>query len=193
MKTNSSPFKNPQAEQKYQAAITVKNLTKTKKALEFINEAVTLEEHPDIYLLRGQILDYLGQSEKAILDYGKAIELAPDRYEGYLERGRLLSRDDQYQAALDDLNKAIKINPASETFAERGQLYYAQGDQYEAAIKDFTRAIELNDFENDDSSLADTYESRADCYEQLGKDDLASADREKLEEIIESYDEEDDY
>ncbi len=179
-------FKNPQAEQKYQNALAIENMTmKTKKALQIINEALALEEHPDIYLFRGQIHDKLGQSEKAILDYSKAIELAPHRYEGYFGRGKNLSRDYQFQKALADFDKAIQLNPCSETFDQRGRYFFLKGDQYEASIKDFTRAIDINDFK-DDIYLAEAYSNRADCYDQLGKHDLASADRKISEEITQN-------
>ncbi len=68
-------FKNGQAKQYYYDAFNLMERLEEKLALEVINDSLALEEHPDSYLRRGQIYFGLQETENAISDFGKAIEL----------------------------------------------------------------------------------------------------------------------
>ena len=66
----------------------------------------------------------MGQKEKALLDFSKAIELNPKDSNQYVLRGYLYQRMGQQEKALLDFNKAIELDPKySVAFKSRAFLY----------------------------------------------------------------------
>ena len=76
------------------------------------------------YFNRGNAYYILGQHQKAIDDYTRAIELDPKLAEAYCNRGIAYSNLGQYQKAIDNFTRAIKLNP-KHAFA-----YYIRGVTY---------------------------------------------------------------
>ena len=68
---------------------------------------------------------YLKQFDKAILDYNKAIELAPGEAKFYNYRGQLYENElNQFEKSLSDYNKAIELEPKEgEWLFNRAFLY----------------------------------------------------------------------
>jgi len=94
-------------------------------------------------LNRGLSFDHLGQSERAIEDYDKAIELNPGLAMAYNNRGNAYYALGQSERAIADYDKAITLNPGdAAAYTNRGTAYAALG-QYERAIEDYSRFIEL--------------------------------------------------
>ena len=122
----------------------------------------------------------LGSRQKALEDYDKAIELAPDYANAYLERGILYHNLGEFPKALRDYDKKIELNPKCEkceiAYFNRG-LLYGEFKEFEKAIKDFTRAIQL------DTKYKNAYLNRAYAYEALGQKALAEADRKAAAEL----------
>lgn len=103
--------------------------------------------------IAGTALVKLGQPEKAMEAFGRAIELAPDDYRAYLNRGRLrwsmAPKAERGKAsavmaqALADFNEAIRLSPEdAAAYNARGVLYLNTGRRGEA-LADFRRAVEL--------------------------------------------------
>jgi tetratricopeptide (TPR) repeat protein len=84
----------------------------------------------------------LGQYQKAIDDYTKAIELNSKNAGAYYNRGIAYNDLGQYQKAIDDYTKAIELNPKDAgAYGNRGVAYALQksptaacGDFYQAGI-----------------------------------------------------------
>ncbi len=84
----------------------------------------------------------LGQSERALADFARAMELDPQLPVAALNRGMLLASLNRYAEAEDDLGTALKCgaDPA-ETYYQLALVQLAQQDRT-AAMKSVTRALE---------------------------------------------------
>ncbi|MFC2154119.1 AAA family ATPase [Candidatus Altiarchaeota archaeon] len=86
----------------------------------------------------------LGEFQKAIEHYNKALELRPDLLETYFNRGLAHTRLQQYDKAIEDLNKVIELNPnLAEAYYTRG-LVREYKQEYDKAIADYDKALEID-------------------------------------------------
>jgi tetratricopeptide (TPR) repeat protein len=109
-----------------------------------------------------------GDLDRAIADYTRAIEIAPDFESALINRGVSCERRGDYDQAIADFTKAIKIGPKSVTvigLVNRGIAYHKKGD-FDRAIADHTRAIKA-------SQAAGAYYNRGNSL--VGNGDYASA------------------
>ena len=82
----------------------------TDTALDHLNQG-------DIYIKQGQL-------DKAIREYGKAIERQTNMAEAYHKRGIAYRSKGQYELALADLSKVIELAPAlAKAFYDRAMTY----------------------------------------------------------------------
>ena len=86
----------------------------------------------------------LGQHQRAIQEYDRAIQLDPDYVDAYLNRGFTYKKLDQYQRAIQDYDKAIQIDPNyAYAYYIRGLAYHNLG-QTAKAKADFAKACSLD-------------------------------------------------
>ena len=91
-----------------------------------------------------------GDSDNAIADYTKAIELDPKSAEAYKDRGISYLSDGNIDEAIRDYTKAIELDPESaEAYKNRAIAYLGKSD-FDNVITDYTKAIELDP---DDTSI----------------------------------------
>ena len=110
---------------------------------------------------------------KAIQDYGKAIELSPNYATAYINRGNAYENLKQYTRAIKDYNKAIELEPDNTwAYNFRGDAHKAV-KQYTKAIQDYSKIIELS------TASAPDYNQRADTYAELGQYAKAIRDYDK--------------
>jgi tetratricopeptide (TPR) repeat protein len=84
-----------------------------------------------------------GDHDRAIDDFGRAIELNPDSIFILNNRGAAYARKREFDLAIADFNEAIRLDPSyAMTFDNRGVAYAKQG-RYERAIEDFDRALQI--------------------------------------------------
>jgi tetratricopeptide (TPR) repeat protein len=96
------------------------------------------------YLNRGLSYSKKGDSDAALADFNKAVEVNPHDFAVYLTRGRELQKRGDLNAALDDFNKAIQVGPQmSEIYLERGVTLFLLGKDAEAQ-KDFDQCLKLD-------------------------------------------------
>jgi hypothetical protein len=132
----------------------------------------TFQEDPDdpiFYYLRGR-WDGAHDPESAILDYTRAIELAPSFDLAYLYRGDLL--EDQGRPGMADIRKALELSPG---LAEAYSLYSYHLTDNAAAREYIDTAIELSRCEGSFEEM------NLDCeqdYVQLSFLQLAAGDPE---------------
>jgi len=89
----------------------------------------------------------LGQYQRAIEDFDKAIQLDPGYANGfgiYTERGYAYVELGQYQRAIQDFDMPIRLDPGWQYgYSNRGRSYGSLG-QYQRAIQDFDKVIQQN-------------------------------------------------
>ena len=118
-----------------------------------------------------------GESDLAIQDYDKAIELWPHLAEAYNGRGSAYLSKDDLDRAVQDLDKAIGLKPDyAEAYCNRGILYHKKGDQG-LAIQDLSRAIQLK------PDYAKAYLCRGISYELKGNLDRSKQDFDKAKQL----------
>jgi tetratricopeptide (TPR) repeat protein len=126
---------------------------------------------------RGLTYDNLGFYEKALADYGQAIELDPNQVEAYVGRGNTHVDVDQYAAALADYTHAIRLAPNHAlAYQNRGYARFKL-QLCDEALPDYTRAIELG--RND----AEAFVGRGNVLRGLGRYHEALADYSRAVEI----------
>lgn len=90
---------------------------------------------------RGIARHSLGQSDRAIDDYNRALELDPrDSYALY-NRGLLYLEGEQYQFAIEDFSQSLKLRPDNIDGYERRAEAYGSIGALSQAIADITRIL----------------------------------------------------
>jgi len=83
-----------------------------------------------------------GDSNRAIEDFTKTIEINPQDAKAYVRRGSVYQVNGDGDHAIADYNKAIEIDPLyAIAYFNRGGAFEAKGDR-DHAIADYTKAIE---------------------------------------------------
>ena len=95
----------------------------------------------DIYYNLGVTYHGKGELDKAIANYGKAIELDPEYAEAYSNRGNAYCEKDEMDKAIADYTKAIDLKPkVVESYYTRGEAWL-RIRRWEEAQRDLTAAI----------------------------------------------------
>ncbi|MBJ7402180.1 MAG: tetratricopeptide repeat protein [Bradyrhizobium sp.] len=116
----------------------------------------------------------LGDLDRAVEDYTRAIEIDPEFAEGYFQRAGLLSAKDENAASIADYGMAIERgHKASSSYYCRGLLWQRTGEAGKAnALADFAGAIQTGDREDQFMALM----ARADAHHEFGDLELALDD-----------------
>ena len=96
------------------------------------------------YNNRGLAYKNLGEYEKAIKDFDKAIELNPNYISAYNSRGVAYENLKDYNRAINDYNKAIELNPNYISAYNNRAIIYSNLGKYEEAINDYNDALKLD-------------------------------------------------
>ncbi len=117
------------------------------------------------------------KNEKAIAELSKAIQTNPQDSNAYYNRGNVYLEIKEYDKAIVDFSKLIEINPQyAEAYNDRGYAYYLKKD-YDKAITDYSKAININ------PKLLKSYHNRKEAYRAIDKNDLATADAQKIKDL----------
>lgn len=108
-----------------------------------------------------------GNSQGAIKDLNKAINLNPGQSEAYLSRGVAYSQLGMRMAAIANFNKAIEINP------ENSQAYYYRGDEYLQIGEQKKALLDLNKSIKIDANNPKSYFNRGVVYYLIGNQNEA--------------------
>ena len=84
-----------------------------------------------------------GETDLAISDYNKALEINP-KYDGaYINHGVAYGQKGEYDQAISDCNKALEINPDfAEAYHNRGIIYYVK-KEYDKTWEDVHKVQSL--------------------------------------------------
>jgi tetratricopeptide (TPR) repeat protein len=140
-----------------------------------------------IHIKQGDGYAAKGQTEQAIAEYTKAIEINPKAATAYSGRGTVYFSQSQWTPAIEDFNLAIDLDPdlARDLNPKQITAYYSRGKeynknwQYDLAVRDLSKAIDSDPA----AALAGMYAERGKAYLELGKSGLARADYNKAIEI----------
>lgn len=137
-----------------------------------INE-VPAELREKAYLARGHAYRDGGDTDRAIGDYTKALELQPRDKEPLYARGFVLHDKGDFDRAIADYTAAIEIDSNDgDTFYSRALSYQAKGD-LDHAIADYTTVIRLK------PDHANAFHNRAIAYRKKG--DMVNAIKDATE------------
>lgn len=117
---------------------------KRKELLEEIADKVPEKYYVWAYL--GTAYKELGEKEKAIFSYEKALELVDireDKVAIYTHLADLYLKSEEYKKAVEIVLKALTVDEVPELYNIMGRAYYKLGD-YLMAMNAFFKAIELN-------------------------------------------------
>lgn len=96
-----------------------------------------------VYYNRGWAYDALGEYQRAVEDYGRAIHIRPDYVRAYVARGYSHVQTNDLDQAIADYSRALEIEPDSfEARFNRG-LAHEQKGQLDEALADYERAQAL--------------------------------------------------
>jgi tetratricopeptide (TPR) repeat protein len=85
-----------------------------------------------------------GEQDRAVADYGRALELNPKYASAYNNRGVAYRDKGEYDRAVADYGRALELNPNDDdVYYNRGLAYRDKGE-YDRAIADYSRAVQLN-------------------------------------------------
>jgi tetratricopeptide (TPR) repeat protein/S1-C subfamily serine protease len=192
----------PESAHKYYnlRGVELNKLEDYEGALRDYNKAIELTPDNALYYShRGDAYFQIGEKQKGIDDYDKAINLNRESAHKYYNwRGVELNKLEDYEGALRDYNKAIELTPDNALYySNRGDAYFQIGekqkgiDDYDKAIsldpesahKYYNwRGVELNKLEDYEGALRDYnkaieltpdnalyYSHRGDAYFQIGE------------------------
>lgn len=122
-----------------------------EEAVKFFNRAdaqdivwVPSLEQSGLYFYRGLAHSQLGDKDKALFDFNKAIEFEPDFSLAYHNRGVIFREQGNLDEALSDFTKVIEMGKGKPCdYVVRGLTYNDQGF-LEFAINDYNEAIKLD-------------------------------------------------
>jgi tetratricopeptide (TPR) repeat protein len=104
------------------------------------SDSIAISETAVAYLERGNAYKNLNQNDKALEDWGRAIELDSGLAAAYTARATHFLVAGEYAKALPDLDKSIQLEPSVDAYFQRGKVYAALGE-HGKAIEDYDRSI----------------------------------------------------
>lgn len=142
-----------------------------------INHQPDKKTSGEILVNRGVAYAVSGNSQQALIDFSKGLELNPKNLNGYLNRGLLYYNTQQYDLSLKDRDAYINLNPENpDIYYERGICKINLGKTAES-ISDFDKAITLN------PSAGIYYFGRATANKQLGNSSSTKIDAQKAQQL----------
>jgi tetratricopeptide (TPR) repeat protein len=125
--------------------------------------------------------DKTADDDRALADFTKAIELAPNLFAAWRYRGGLYTEIREYDKAIADHIQHVRLDPNSTgAYMSRGIAYAGKGD-YDRAIADYDRAVKLN------PNFATAYNNRGNAYSDTGDHDRAIADYDRAISLDPNY------
>jgi uncharacterized protein (TIGR02145 family) len=130
-----------------------------------------------VYYTRALLVGALGEHDRSIELFTRAIEINPNMDEAYADRGSIYLAKGEHNRAVADFTRAISLNPNSAmAFNNRAHAFYTAGD-HRRAMADFNDAIRIF------PDLASAYLGRGFLYLKQSDYDLAITDFERVLQI----------
>ncbi len=114
-----------------------------EQAIVLYQKAIGIKPDDAAYYNMGNAYGELGEYQKAINAYQKAIEIKLDMHEAYNNMGNAYNELKKYQKAINACQKAIEIKPDNhEAYNNMGNAYNGL-KEYQKAINVYQKAIEI--------------------------------------------------
>ena len=151
--------------------MTVKQIAVWRDAISLWNTLIQQEPaRPDLYYLRGAGFKLKDETERALEDYTRAINLAPDYVAAYVNRGVLFLEKDQIEPAIEDFKRALTLDQgALDAYVNLGNAYHKKKED-DRALEAYDSALAR------DPKLYTAYINRGVIYNSNGQTDKAIAD-----------------
>jgi Flp pilus assembly protein TadD len=98
--------------------------------------------HPEVYNLLGIISHHVGNNEKAIEMYQKAIKIEPEKAEYYSNLGAAQNQLEDFVEALSSYSKSIKLEPQNNTTRFNQAITQRMLGQIEEALSNYQKIID---------------------------------------------------
>jgi tetratricopeptide (TPR) repeat protein len=139
-----------------------------------------LQQRAEELLRLGTACYYLGQYERALAHYGRAIELVPNDSQALINHSVVNHALRRHQPALQDLEMALKLEETAWAYLYRGMIRESLGED-NRAMEDFTKALRL------DSNFVEGYYRRGLLYSKQGEHEKSFQDQNKVLELDENH------
>ena len=107
----------------------IKGLIDKNEKLPAAQHSAAPAQDVNFYFKSGANYYFKGEYDKAISDFDRAVELAPDDCYAYCNRGSAYERKGDYARALSDYNKAVELNPKDQfIYFNRGLIYESKAE-----------------------------------------------------------------
>ena len=133
------------------------------------------------YSYRGKVYESIGEKQKALADYTKAIAIAPNVPIAYINRGELYEELGEHQKALDDHTKAIQVDSNS------APAYVARGKTLERLDRDKEALVDYNEAIAKQPYWLDAHVARGNLHQKLDKYQNAIDDYTKAIDLIDNF------
>lgn len=112
-----------------------------KESMEYLKEAQEINQNiPQIYFIRGLVLEESGDTANAIINFQISTEKKPDYYEAYIILGlRFADRKDS--VALDYYRNALRIKPKSIEAMYNTAMFYQNNKQLNKAMSVYEEIV----------------------------------------------------
>ena len=156
-------------------ALIYDELEEYKEAIQMLTDHLFANPTNSVaYNNRGLAYWEIGQREKALADFGRAIEFCSNDYIPYLNRADFFEHarpSGRFAEAIDDYSRALSIAPNDPGLHRCKAHACLKLERLEEALDSFSNAIRL------DPDFRHAYLERAETYQKLGRDEEAQADR----------------
>lgn len=118
------------------------DVVRAEDGVEFFTKQIDDKPTADLYLRRASVHKLRGETDDALADCDKAVELSPSSA-AFQNRGQLYVAKRDFAAALADFNKGIELEPTNPFgYRSRGQAYLLS-KKLDDALADFAKANEI--------------------------------------------------
>lgn len=138
--------------------------------------AVQMQQHTDELLRLAGACYQLGQYERALGHYNRALERGPSDVQALINRAVVNCDLGNYQAALRDLERALKAEESSWAYLYRGLIQERLGEP-KRALENYSRAIRL------DPQFVEAYYLRGLLFAKTEEYDKAFQDQSRVLEF----------
>lgn len=157
--------------EKYQRAILP--LTKIKTAQKKIEKQYPAEFFWETYQRLGKCLYETQQAEKALEEYGKALEFDKENAETFFSRGQAHESLNKLDKAIEDYQRALEIEPGVAYVYQAKGAALEKKEEFQKAIVEYTNALGAD---KEELAKGQTLAQRGNCWYQLNKYDKALED-----------------
>jgi tetratricopeptide (TPR) repeat protein len=156
------------AERQFQTGMLLMGPGTYPDAIARFDQAINITpDAANYYLERGLAHQALLQTDAAVADLQKALDLDPNLAPAYNALGAIYRERGDNKRALDNLSKSIQLGATVDGYYQRGQIYEALGE-HQKAIGDYDQSIAV------ERNAPYVYRARALAKHNVG--DLAGAE-----------------